>query len=119
MLISTIFSGMVFFACPTRIPRDLAVVNSGGVANIWSLLYAMDGDTNCLPSLHVSLALLSIWAVAKNPRVSRFAVGAWALLIIFSTLTTKQHLLIDVLGGALVAIISAVAASMIPSRARR
>jgi fatty acid desaturase len=62
---------------------------------------------NYFPSLHVSLSITSAWACA---RMTSNPVGAlmwlWATIIIGSTLLSKQHYLADVLGGALLGLIS-------------
>jgi membrane-associated phospholipid phosphatase len=54
----------------------------------------------------VSLALLG--ALAFWPERRRLTLGclAWAMLIAASTLTTRQHVLVDVAGGVVVALAS-------------
>ncbi len=65
------------------------------------LLTLIDEPFNCFPSLHVSLSLFltllnrkHIWAIV------------WCSLICLSTLTTKQHYVLDMIGGATVASIT-------------
>ena len=59
---------------------------------------------NGLPSLHVAFALSCAWVL--SPRIStwfRPALWLWAIAICASTLLVKQHYLIDVATGALLA----------------
>lgn len=66
-------------------------------------LYAADHPVNLFPSLHVSLSFLFAAAVGyARPRWRGWAL-AWAALIAVSTLFTRQHYLVDVLGGVVLA----------------
>lgn len=61
---------------------------------------------NAFPSLHVAISTvcaIGFWKV----RSSQFkAMLFWAILIIFSTVLTKQHYFLDVLGGLVLAFLS-------------
>lgn len=57
-------------------------------------------DGNNFPSLHVALSVSAVLAylpLVKSPWKAFFAT--WALLIVLSTLLTRQHGLADVAGG--------------------
>jgi len=56
----------------------------------------------CFPSFHTILAMLSGLALRTVPYV-RWVALAWAALIVFSTLTTGWHYVVDVLAGLAVA----------------
>ena len=102
MLAATVASVSVFVLWPTRIARE-TVDADAATTLAFSMLYGTDPATNCLPSLHVSLALLGasgFWP--ERPRLARACLG-WAALIIVSTLTTKQHYAVDVVAGVVVA----------------
>lgn len=101
MLVATLLSVAVFVALPTRLDR--APIDGSAVTTIaFSALYLFDPPGNCFPSLHVSLAVLG--ALAFWPERRRLTLGclAWAALIAASTLTTRQHVVMDVAGGAAV-----------------
>ncbi len=103
MLVATLLSVAVFVALPTRLDR--APIDGSAVTSVaFAALYLFDPPSNCFPSLHVSLALLG--ALAFWPERRRLTLGclAWAALIAASTLTTRQHVLVDVAGGAAVAL---------------
>ena len=101
MLIAMAF----FLFLPTTCTRPQ--VTGGGPWNwILRLIYAADTPDNLFPSLHCQLSWLCYLALKEAPNVSpngkRFCC-VFSLLVFVSTLTTKQHILIDVLGGWLIA----------------
>lgn len=84
-----------------------------GTANLWELLmglvYRMDAPDNLFPSIHCLASWFSFIAVRENeavPRWYRRSSLGFALLVCLSTLTTKQHVLLDVFGGVLLAEVS-------------
>jgi membrane-associated phospholipid phosphatase len=97
---------LVFCLFPTVVPA---------FAVDWSqypalqFLKTADAGGNAFPSLHVAFAVLTAVLLARQLR----SVGApawvrtlnllWALGIVYSTLATRQHVLLDVLGGTLLA----------------
>jgi membrane-associated phospholipid phosphatase len=97
---------LVFSLFPTVVPA---------FAVDWSLYPALqflksaDAGGNAFPSLHVAFAVLTALQLGRQLR----SVGApawvralnvlWAVGIVYSTLATRQHVLLDVLGGALLA----------------
>jgi membrane-associated phospholipid phosphatase len=117
MLMAIGFSAAVFLCYPTRLPRDLDAVQSTDLSYVWNFLYVLDTDSNCLPSLHVSLAFLAVWAVSRSSLRVRGLMFFWAVAISVSTMTTKQHLFLDVIGGTIMALFTAVVATyLIPER---
>ncbi len=93
-----------FFAfLPTTYPRDLYPLPHLGTASLRELadLRGADSPSNCFPSQHVALA----WAMALTWR--DFLERPWArplpvlyaAVVTVCTLTTKQHYLVDVIGG--------------------
>ncbi len=102
-LVGTIAAcGAVFLAAPLMIARPpLETVSIFD----WLLngVYRVDGPTNLFPSLHVAMAFLFAWGAAlERPRWKPWML-AWAGLIALSTLFTRQHYFVDVLGGGVVA----------------
>jgi len=71
-------------------------------SGILRILYFLDSPTNLFPSLHCSISLLAAFAVTGDEKVSpAYRLLSWfvAMLICVSTLTTKQHVFIDFIGG--------------------
>jgi membrane-associated phospholipid phosphatase len=92
-----------FIAYPTIGPRPNEVAAGGFAAWCLRLVYSLDQPYNCFPSLHVAHSFVSAfacWRVHKG--VGRMAL-LWASLVGLSTLFTKQHYVVDVIGGALIA----------------
>lgn len=96
---------LTHWSYPVGFPRDLFPL-PGELADAprraMVLLRTFDAETSCLPSLHVAAAVLAPLLIRKDePRAFPW-LFAWALLVALSTMTTKQHYLLDVLaGGAL------------------
>ena len=71
------------------------------------MLRGVDAAGNACPSLHVATAVFAaFWldwmapALGFGRRLRRINV-LWCMLIVFSTLATKQHVVVDALAGAL------------------
>lgn len=87
---------------PAFLPNDNLLIR------IVEFLYSIDTNTNVLPSIHVGGALCASAAVRRTPSLSahpsvRFAVHVLVILICCSTLFIKQHTLLDVLAGLILA----------------
>jgi len=96
--LASLLAFCVFLIYPTEFPRRVTVEDGGSVF-AFRFLYSIDSAANCFPSLHVALA----WLCALCLRDERKKAGAlamvWAALISISTLTTKQHYFVDLVGG--------------------
>ena len=92
-----------FLAYPTAAPRPASVAGSGFV--VWGLkfLYEADPPFNCFPSLHVAHSTVSALTCSLVHRGVGLVAGACALLVGISTLFTKQHYVLDVVAGILLA----------------
>jgi len=96
-----------FYAWPTMVPAlGLDVSGHAGLA----LLQSVDATGNACPSLHVGSAIFTaLWLghllrQVRVPRVLRILNGVWFAAITYSTLATKQHVVLDALAGALLGI---------------
>jgi membrane-associated phospholipid phosphatase len=92
-----------FLAYPTAAPRPSSVPGTGFAA--WGLrfLYEADPPFNCFPSLHVAHSFVSALACSRVHRGLGLAAVAGAALVGISTLFTKQHYVLDVVAGMLLA----------------
>lgn len=105
MLMAVILSSLVFMLYPTKISRPEKLDTSLFDQIRW-ILYQLDSPTNCFPSLHVALACLSSIYISREHKIIGAFSWVWSLLIILSTMTLKQHYVIDVAGGGLMAILT-------------
>jgi membrane-associated phospholipid phosphatase len=91
---------------PTFIP------NSGGSWREGVLTGVLDQSKNAFPSLHVAISLVcAVLVDCQNPSVrawswKRMSIVAWASFVTISTMTTRQHRLLDVLGGIALGVIA-------------
>jgi membrane-associated phospholipid phosphatase len=96
-----------YIAYPTIFPRENFPIESIDFGN--SALYLarlVDAPTNCFPSSHIGACMLGALFLLTISRRYFFIFLSWAALISFSTLTVKQHYVIDIPGGMIVGIIS-------------
>ena len=100
----------LFYAWPTAVPPlALDVSDFTGFA----MLKGVDAAGNACPSMHVAIAMFTVvWIEhvlrrAHAPLVLRGLNLAWFLAIAWSTLAIKQHVVLDVLAGALLGLVFA------------
>jgi membrane-associated phospholipid phosphatase len=103
VMLSMVGLGLFFFF-PTAVPAwDI----DWSHYPLLAFLKSADSAGNACPSLHVSFATFSgcwiVWMIRRLrlPPIWGLLSILWGLAIIVSTMTTKQHLLIDVIFGFL------------------
>jgi membrane-associated phospholipid phosphatase len=93
----------VFYFFPTAVPPGNQMHRAEHFG--FGFLEGVDAAGNACPSLHVAFAvytaagLNSVLKDVRAPFVVRQANFAWSVAICFSTLTTGQHVFIDVMAG--------------------
>lgn len=92
-----------FVTYPTAAPRPIEVVGDGFAVWGLRLLYDADPPRNCFPSLHVAHSFVSALTCYRVHRRVGLVAIACASLVAVSTLFTKQHYVLDVIAGALLA----------------
>jgi len=94
---------VTFLLLPVQMTRRV-VPEPTSFAN-WGigLTHWLDTPANCLPSLHVAGTTLAALCCFKADRLTGSVAGVLAVVISLSTLLVKQHYLIDVLTGGLLA----------------
>ena len=104
-LISRCICLVFFLAFPTTNTRP--VITGGGLWNQAALwLYSIDAADNLFPSIHCLVSwfcYLGIRGRKEIPRWYQSVSMVIALLVFASTLLTKQHVIVDVAGGVLLA----------------
>ena len=102
-------SRMICLACyliyPTTNTRPM--VEAEGFWNqVVAVLYRIDAADNLFPSIHCLVSWFSYIGIRGKSYIPRWYRGAscvMALLVCISTLTTKQHVIVDVIGGVALA----------------
>jgi membrane-associated phospholipid phosphatase len=97
---------IVFLVYPTRAPRPEDV--AGEDFTVWGLRFLYDADPpyNCFPSLHVAHSFVSALTCYRVHRGVGIAAVVCAALVGLSTLFTKQHYVLDVIAGVLLACVA-------------
>lgn len=97
-----LFSALIFFVFPTTYPRELFPLTPD-VNPITYLLFqgfrTLDTPANCAPSLHVASCYLASFIFLREQREKFPWFFVWGSAVAITTLTTKQHYLIDVILG--------------------
>jgi membrane-associated phospholipid phosphatase len=97
---------LVHWLWPTLYPRTLyPMPEEASPFMAWTMarFRELDSPASCLPSLHVATAFLSAFTVMGERDRRAPALILWATLIWVSTLTAKQHYMVDGLAGLLLA----------------
>jgi membrane-associated phospholipid phosphatase len=96
-----------FYFWPTQVP-PLAIDVSGFPG--FATLQGVDAAGNACPSMHVAVAMFTVIRLedvlrrAGAPTWLRLVNRAWFIAIVLSTLMIKQHVVLDVLAGALLGV---------------
>ena len=114
-LTSVLVLGMTIFlivSCVYPNKQDLRPVvfdNNNIFTQMVQHLYATDTPTNILPSIHVFNSLAMFYAINRSPQLKkrygvRIFCGVLTVSIILSTMFLKQHSVVDVSLGILMAV---------------
>ncbi|MGA8007874.1 MAG: phosphatase PAP2 family protein [Thiomonas sp.] len=93
----------IFYLWPTAVPTDHV---DWALHPSFDILRGKDASGNACPSLHVATAVFTaLWLDWMAPKLGfgkrlRSCNVLWCALIVFSTMATKQHVLVDVIFGA-------------------
>lgn len=104
-LLGKLICGIIYITFPTTNIRP-GLTTSGVFVDILKFLYNIDAADNLFPSIHC-LVSWYCFAGVRNcreiPTWYKYFSLFMAIMICISTLTTKQHVIIDVLGGVMLA----------------
>lgn len=112
LVFSIIFAGIFmclsYIAFPSFYPREMLVDSSTLTGWLIEITRSIDGPHNTFPSGHVTFAWLLVFFVglSQYTRKHLWIQGVyffWATLLTISTLTLKQHFIVDVFSGIVLA----------------
>ncbi len=119
MQLTALGAGAIYLLWPTT----MAYPQNDGVgisAQLLAVLTQVDSSQNCLPSLHMALMVLAVWALSDGERKIRTAMWMlWGVAIAFSILQLRRHLFVDLASGALLALFAGWLALRMNTRCRR
>jgi membrane-associated phospholipid phosphatase len=88
---------LVYLIWPITIERP-TVEGTGVAERLVRAVYGADIPVNLFPSFHAAVAAV-LFRLRPAGRVSTVLVGAWTVLLSASCVLSKQHYVLDVLGG--------------------
>ena len=95
-----------FLIYPTAAPKRASPTDADFFNWVLRSIYASDVKYNCFPSLHVAQCFLASLTCYRVHRGLGAVTGVWASLVALSTLFTKQHYVLDVIAGTLLAYVA-------------
>jgi membrane-associated phospholipid phosphatase len=106
LLLATIHF-VIFAFYPTVYPRSNWPLELNSISSyILHFVRLVDSPHNCFPSAHISVCFLGVFFIRRLKKELFAIFLIWAILISISTLTTKQHYFLDIIGGIFVAALS-------------
>lgn len=103
-IIAKTITVIVFIIYPTIMTRP-EITGGGATEDLLKLIYSIDSPTGLFPSLHC----IESWIVARGVYKSqikmpyKYAMWVFSLFVFASVVLVKQHCVVDILGGILVA----------------
>jgi membrane-associated phospholipid phosphatase len=99
LLVLTFSAIFWFYPTELRAPTSQPHLNWGYA----HLVAAVDGRRNAFPSLHAALTMFAGYSIARLRKGTavRIFFSLWIVALLISTLTTKQHIAVDVMVGAI------------------
>lgn len=101
-----LLSYLIFLLYPSVAPRPERVAGSGFAVSGLRFLYQADPPYNCFPSIHVAHSFVSALACWRVHRTLGVVTLACATLVGLSTLFTRQHYVVDVIAGFVLALVA-------------
>ncbi|MGG0184667.1 phosphatase PAP2 family protein [Bacillus rhizoplanae] len=105
VILGDLLSFSIYYMWQTTVTRP-EVIGNDVFANLVRFIYSIDQPVNCFPSIHVLTTFVIMITAYKRKKQNKWEYGLLTfvgVLIILSTLFTKQHSFIDVITGIVVA----------------
>lgn len=106
-ILCSMIGNIVFISYPSTVARP-TVTGTDIFSLIAKFIYWIDTPTNCFPSLHCAISMLFILYICESKNtniITKISVCIISILIMLSTLFTKQHVVVDFISGDMLALI--------------
>lgn len=106
-ILCSMIGNIVFISYPSTVARP-TVTGTDIFSLIAKFIYWIDTATNCFPSLHCAISMLFILYTCESKNtniITKISVCIISILIMLSTLFTKQHVVVDFISGDMLALI--------------
>ena len=100
---------LISFIFPVKTPPDWRIYNKNESIStkFLSIVHHYDEGSNCFPSMHVAVAVLTSLHLAANlSNEWSYLSHLFPILIAVSTLFTKQHYILDIPGGIILGVLN-------------
>lgn len=111
--LATLIASAAWFLYPTGVKRPKPLTQDSRAAAILNVIYTHDGDANGAPSGHVLHSVVCAYYLGLLFPGAAVVIGVIAGSICLSTLLVKQHYLVDVPAGVLVAMVAIAGAAVL------
>ena len=105
VIIANVSATIFWYFVPNGVKRQ-PLTEKSFFSKIINFVYRHDNDTNGFPSAHVYISLLCAYYLSISFTSLNIIWVTIGILISASTIFTKQHYLIDILGGVIFTILS-------------
>ncbi|MGF9965285.1 phosphatase PAP2 family protein [Bacillus rhizoplanae] len=105
VVLGNLTSFSIYYMWQTTVTRP-EVIGNDVFANLVRFIYSIDQPVNCFPSIHVLTTFVIMITANKRKKQNKWEYGILTfvgVLIILSTLFTKQHAFMDAIAGIVVA----------------
>ncbi len=105
-VIATLTGTFVWWKLPTGVKRPSRLEELSIFHRMLNTIYSHDSDVNACPSGHVYTSLISSYYLALFIPYLTVPIYLIGILISISTVFTKQHYFVDLIGGSIWAVLS-------------
>ncbi len=111
-LICNVLATLCWYFFPNGLKRN-KLKGKTTTERLLNFIYAIDGDTNGFPSMHVFLSTISSYYLCLNFSSFIVPIVTVCTLIAISTVYVKQHYIIDIAGGVIIGFLSITIVSLL------
>ncbi len=99
LTIAVCINYLIYLVYPTIYPRPTIPQSTEIGANLYYWLISIDTPANCFPSGHITTPAVGCWYLARHRKNLRPLLITTFTILSLTTLTTKQHYIVDIPAG--------------------
>ena len=104
LLVAQCLITIIYLIVPSTFPRPVDWGGTGFTADAIRWFWTIDPPNNTFPSSHVTVSVIAALAMLRERNPLFSASALFALVVIVTVHTTKQHYWVDAVGGIAVAL---------------